>query len=253
MADIEKYQEKEKWLEEFTNQRPDLFFPESWNDEQRAEAVEQIRTGHIKKMMYSSIPMNCKGPKCPVASSCPLLKRNLAPTGNPCPIEMAMVIEFMKDYTELWGVEESNMAELGMIRDLVNQEVQHIRQTKVLADEHFIQDTIVGIDERTGEPLIRKELHVAVDYEDKILKRKNDIHKKFMATREMKAKLGVGQLDTAQALSDIMGSIREVERKREDALREKLGIAHQDDYILEDMASRDDIEDAEVIEDDQDG
>lgn len=248
MSDIEKYKDdKQKWLDEFTSQRPDLFFPESWSDDKKTSALEEIRTGHIKSMMFASIPMNCKGPKCPVASTCPLLKKDHAPVGDPCPIEMAMVVQFVDDYVQLWQVDEDNAVEIAMIRDLVNQEVQHIRQTKVLADEHFIMDQVVGINENTGEPIINKQLHVAVDYEDRILKRKDTIHKKFMATREMKAKLGMGQLDTSQAISEIMGSIREVERKREEALQAALGKATEDQYILEDQA---DVVDAEVVEDD---
>lgn len=249
MSDIEKYDHKEEWIKEFTNQRPDLFFPESWNDVDKADAVSEIRPKKVKSMMYSSIPMTCKGDKCQVASTCPLLKKNLAPVGDPCPIEMAMVIEFMRDYTELWGVDENNLAEVGMVRDLVNQEIQHIRQTKVLADENFIQDTVVGINERTGDPIIRKELHVAIDYEDKILRRKNDIHKKFMATREMRSKLGVGQLDTAQALSEIMNSVRDVRQKRDQAVREQLSAIDADQYILDDQADNNDaIVDAEILD-----
>jgi hypothetical protein len=33
-----------------------------------------------------------------------------------------------------------------MVRDLVDQEVQYLRKTKLLSKEHFIQENIIGID-----------------------------------------------------------------------------------------------------------
>ena len=96
--------------------------------------------------MFSSIPMNCEAEKCIFASTCPLMKENLAPKNKPCPIEMSMVAQFTAEYLEQLDVNPNNLVEVSMVRDLVDQEVQYLRKTKLLAKEHFIQENIIGID-----------------------------------------------------------------------------------------------------------
>jgi hypothetical protein len=230
MSDLERYDSKQSFLKEFESLRPDLFFPDSWTDDQKAEAAELIRPQRTRSLMFSSIPMNCEGPKCLFASSCPLLKQNLAPVGNPCPIEMAIVSQFMKEYVEQLDVHPENLVEISMIRDLVDQEVQYIRKTKLLAKESFIQENVVGIDD-SGKPIIKKELHLAVELEDRLHKRRKDLRNQLLATREAKAKIGQTQLDTAQTISDILSKVQHIEIEKDKLLRKKLGTLEQDDYI----------------------
>jgi hypothetical protein len=229
MGKVEKY-EKDSFLKEFESVRPDLFFPETWTPEERQQAAELVRPQKTRTLMFSSIPINCEGPKCIFSSTCPLLKENLAPVGNPCPIEMSIVSQFMIEYMEQLDVHPDNLVEISMVRDLVDQEVQYIRKTKLLAKESFIQENIVGIDDH-GKPIVKKELHMAVELEDRLHKRRKDLRNQLMATREAKAKLGQTQLDTAQAISDIIGKVQSIEIHREKLLKKKLGILDKDDYI----------------------
>jgi len=222
MSKIEKYN-KDSFLKEFESLRPDLFMPESWTDEQKEKAVELVRPQKTRTSMFSSIPMNCESVKCIFADTCPLLKENLAPKGNPCPIEMSMVSQFTQEYLEQLDVNPNNLVEVSMIRDLVDQEVQYLRKTKLLAKEHFIQENIIGIDSNTGEPIMKKELHLAVELEDKLHKRRKDLRNQLLATREAKAKIGQTQLDTAQAISDILYKVQDIEKQRDKLIRQKTG------------------------------
>ena len=52
-----------------------------------------------------------------------------------------------------------------------------------------------------------------------------------MATREAKAKVGQTQLDSAQAISDILSKVQSIENQREKLLKQKLGIYDKDEYI----------------------
>jgi hypothetical protein len=117
-----------------------------------------------------------------------------------------------------------------MVRDLVDQEVQYMRKTKLLAKEHFIQENVIGVDQ-DGQPILKKELHLAVELEDKLHKRRKDLRNQLLATREAKAKVGQVQLDTAQAISDIINKVQSIENQREKILRQKLGTYEIDDYI----------------------
>jgi hypothetical protein len=118
-----------------------------------------------------------------------------------------------------------------------------MRKTKLLAKEHFIQENVIGIDSNTGEPIMKKELHLAVELEDKLHKRRKDLRNQLLATREAKAKIGQTQLDTAQAISDIMYKVKDIEKEREKLIRKKTGQFEIDEYIEADV-----VIDAEIIE-----
>ena len=234
--EIKPLTEKEKFLDQFASLRPDLMFPDSWTPEQREQAVDMTRSSRVTHNMFASIPMKCDGPRCPFAAVCEFQKKNMAPVGNPCPIEMAIVKTFMDDYMVEFGVSANNRVEVGQIRDLVDQEVQYMRKVKILAQEHFIQENPVGIDS-DGNVILRKELHQAVDFEDRIHKRKERLLNQFLATREARVKAGQGQLDAAQAVANLMDNVRVAVSQRERLLRQALGMDEVDEYIEADLAA----------------
>jgi hypothetical protein len=225
MSEIEK-KEKVSFMKQFESLRPDLFFPESWTDDEKEKAVELIKPQKTRTAMFSSIPMNCEAEKCIFADTCPLLRENLAP------IEMGMVAQFTAEYLDQLEVNPNNLVEVSMVRDLVDQEVQYLRKTKLLAKEHFVQENIIGVDQ-DGNPIFKKELHLAVELEDKLHKRRKDLRNQLLATREAKAKAGQVQLDTAQAISDIIGKVQSIENSREKLLKQKMGTAELDEYIID--------------------
>lgn len=230
MADLEKFDDKKKFLQDFESLRPDLFFPENWSEEEKNKAVDLVRPQKTRTSMFSSIPMTCEAQKCIFADTCPLLKQNLAPKGNPCPIEMSMVSQFTMEYMEQLDVHSDNLVEVSMIRDLVDQEVQYLRKTKLLAKEHFVQENVIGIDDQ-GVPILKKELHLAVELEDKLHKRRKDLRNQLLATREAKAKAGQMQVDSAQAISDILYKVQSIQIEKEKILKQKLGTYELDEYI----------------------
>lgn len=240
--------EKASFMRQFEDLRPDFFFPEAWTNDQRSEVLAEVSASRTKTNMYAAIPMNCRAKKCVYANSCPLLAKNLAPEGKPCPIEMAMVAQFAAGLMEELNVDPNNLVEVSMVRDLVDQEVQTLRSSKLLSQEDMIQENVIGIDDR-GNPILQKDLHKAVELQDRILKRKKDLRNQLMATREKKAQIGMGRVDSAIVLSNIVQEVRELEQQQEDKLRKKLGLVYEDEYIKADRVAREkDIVDAEIIE-----
>ena len=229
-SNIERFEDKNSFMDKFESLRPDLFFPEEWTDDQRAKAVELVKPQKTRTSMFSSIPMRCEAARCIFAETCPLYQQNLAPKGKACPIEMAMVSQFTGEYMEQLDVSPDNLVEVSMVRDLVDQEVQYLRKTKLLAKEHFIQENIIGID-KDGEPILKKELHLAVELEDRLHKRRKDLRNQLLATREARAKTGQTQLDTAQAISEIIHKVQNIEIQNAKLVRKKLGTYQVDDYI----------------------
>jgi len=230
---------KARFMSEFNELRPDLFMPVEWDGDKKDAALNELRSTKTKTAMFASIPMTCKAEACVYQDTCPLQAKDMAPKGSPCPIELRIMVQFAEDYMEELNVDPANLVEVSMIRDLVDQEIQYIRKAKLLAKDGMIQDSVIGIG-NNGEPIISKQLHLAVDLEDKIHKRKNELRKNLLATREAKAKVGQGNLDTAQTLSNIFEKIREVDLENDRLMRRKLGIETKDDYI-----------DAQVIDDEE--
>lgn len=219
MSEIEEFDEKRaKFIEDFKFLRPDLAFPENWTQDQKNQALEEIRPSRIKNGMFTAIPMICLGPRCVFADTCPLQQKNLAPIGKGCPIEGAVIAEFAQNYFEELNIDTDNLIEVAMVRDLVDQEVQYMRKTKVLAKEYFIQENVMGVSPK-GEVILKKELHLAVELEDRLHKRKKELRNQLLATREARAKAGIGQIDTALAINDIVEKAREVEYLREKKLK----------------------------------
>ena len=231
MSNIEKSEDKDSFIKNFESLRPDLFFPEEWSEDQVEKAIDLVRPQKTRTSMFASIPMKCEAERCIFASTCPLLQENLAPKGKACPLEMSIVSQFTAEYMQQLDVSPDNLVEVSMVRDLVDQEVQYLRKTKLLAKEHFIQENVIGIDSNTGEPIMKKELHLAVELEDRLHKRRKDLRNQLLATREARAKVGQVQLDTAQAISEIIYKVQNIEKEKNKILKQKLGIHEVDEYI----------------------
>lgn len=235
-------EDKKRFLEQMQQLRPDLFFPEGWTKEQKEKAADMVRPMKMRTSLFTSIPMRCYAEKCQFADICPLMQEGLAPKGLPCPIEMSAVQQFMTEYMLELGVESDNLIEVSMVRDLVDQEIQQMRKTWVLSREHFIQENVIGIDP-DGKPILRKELHQAVDFEDRIMRRKKSLREQLLATREARARVGQGVQDTAQAVAKLLEQANKINDTKAKALRARLG--YDEDY--------DEYIDAEVVEPDDEG
>lgn len=211
--------------------RPDLMFPTDWNEEEVELAKEETSQRRIRTGLFTAIPMQCRR-SCPIINQCPLAQRNQAPFNKGvCPIEMAMVIDFMKSYIKELNVDEDNLVELSMVRDLVDQEIQYIRKNKILASEDLIQENVIGVDNE-GRPVVRRELHQMIDFEDKLHRRKKELRNQLLASREARAKLGQTQLNDAQAIANTLDLIRQAEIKKQTRLGEAL--AELEDENVED-------------------
>ena len=65
----------------------------------------------------------------------------------------------------------------------------------------------------------------------KFHKRRKDLRNQLLATREAKAKIGLAQVDSAQAISDILYKVQSIQTEKEKMLKKKLGIYEVDEYI----------------------
>lgn len=236
MKEIERISPKEEFLNEMEKFIKDSL-PVEWDEDARSKSAAKITSSKIKTGAFTSIPMICKGPQCPFKDTCPYFQDGTAPIGSPCPLELGMVRTFMADYIDRLEIDLDNWVELSQVRSLVDQEVQMIRKSKYLAKEDFIQENVVGIDS-DGDAVFKKEMHLAVDWEDRILKRQAQLYKQLLATREAKVKAGAAQIDSAQSLSGLMNNLRKFEEQKEVEIKQRLGIVDVDEYIETDKDNK---------------
>lgn len=234
-------QKKDDFFAALEKMRPDVVMSE-WSDRDRSAIAEVLSPNRVKAGMLTSIPMNCRGVECHFYESCPIANAGIeVPVGEICPVESAFVEQMFRDYVEELDVDVTRMVEVSMLRDLVDQEVQHLRKTWTLKQEHFIQENVIGVD-ADGQVITSKQLHWAVGYEDKILARKDKLRKALMATRESQVKATVATMDKAKQISDLMRQARQVDMERNKELRRLAGEEMVDEYI----------QDAEIVDDEDD-
>jgi hypothetical protein len=230
MKEIEKADPKNAFLQQFEDAFGDDFLPKEWDQKKKDRVAAEVTPSRVKTGMVTSIPMICKGDKCVFKDTCKLYLDGDNPYDKPCPYEMGMVKVLMSEYVDRLEIDINDIVEYCQIRDLVNLEVQDMRAAKYLSKESFIQENIIGIS-GDGEPIFRKELHLAVELSEKTAKRKSQLLKQLAATREAKIKARTVDFQNAASLANIMDTFKGVRQKQEQELKDRLGIIDVDEYI----------------------
>ena len=131
-----------------------------------------------------------------------------APIGQECPIELALMNKLKDELVLSLDVDWNDRIERQAVMDLVETEILQARANGILSEEGFIMENVVGIAENTGEPIMRKEKHIALEVKDMIYKRKERLLKSLVATKEMKKKLNIGGKDPSKKESDLLKRLR---------------------------------------------
>ena len=135
-----------------------------------------------------ALPMLCTNSACIASAQCPLVKMGKSPVGHQCPFERYAMTNWRADYARSLNVNEEDKVERGLLMDLVEADILNFRANMVLADEGFIMDNPIGIDQTTGLPVMRHEEHIALSLKKRAQDRKDKVLKMFVATRDSKIK-----------------------------------------------------------------
>lgn len=230
MNEIEPHDKRSEFLNSFKDLFENDIVPVDWSVEKKARVDELTSDNRLNTARFATIPMLCRGSACPSAKVCPLYAESLHPLGSPCPIEMKLVGKMVLGLIEEMDIDPESINEVGMVRDLIDQEIQQLRKQSMLAQDDIIQDNVIGIDEQ-GDPIIKKELHLGVDWEDRIHKRKAALLKQLLATRESRVKAGAMVMDQATNMALALGKFQKVQAEKDAELRRSLGLGDVDEYI----------------------
>ena len=153
-----------------------------------------------KSGLYAKIPITCKTDACPYAQSCALLPYGLAPLGEKCPWETAMIETRYAKYVEDYNLDESSFTDKTLISELVNIDIM-LERTKALmsAEQVPITEVVAGMTE-SGEEYTRPEISKAYELYERNLNRKDKILESMLGTRKSRK----GQAEETTSFSDLL-------------------------------------------------
>lgn len=178
-----------------------LKLPDTWHLSDRAKQALELARKHRRTRhgLFSSVPLICRGPECPYASTCPLFQADLAPLDERCPLEIAMIEERFEAYTASLNVQPEDVVDLTLLRDLINAEIVIERCDKLIAESgSMIQEVIATVSTKTETPYYRPEIHKALEIRERYEKRKDNLLQLLNSTRKDQMRAAEMQL-TASA------------------------------------------------------
>lgn len=168
--------------------------------EAKKAAMSMLST---KTGMYARIPLVCKADNCPYADSCSLLPYNLAPFGEPCPIETAQIELRYAGYEKDFGIDVSSFTDKNLVSDLINHDIMLERCKALLNKEGvLVIDVFAGVSEQ-GDVYTRPEVSKHWEAYERIQKKRNDIYDLMMATRKNRK----GESSEADSLTMMMADM----------------------------------------------
>ena len=166
------------------------------------------------------LPLICYDESCTYKAHCPLKLAGLpVPKGDPCPAEIAKVMQSQREYTQELQIEEADYTDRRQVDMLSLLETIIDRCTQELSsgDASIAIETPVGVDGK-GRPIYTKSLHPAILALEKAMATREKILKALVATRASKQNAGSKQQSAQEVFDQVRGIIDAVDK---DAARYK--------------------------------
>jgi hypothetical protein len=194
---------------------------DAWQLSEEGRKAKEL-AGHLSNLrhgFYATIPIRCKADECPYADVCPIFKMGKAPYGEVCPVEAATVEELTKRYIKEFDVNEEDMVDVSMIRNLVDIDISILRCNKKLAiDADIVQDVIVGITEQ-GQAITQPQINKAYDLQERLLNRREKILTLMQGTRKDKVQAGqAANLDPSTIIADMKAQLDKFREEKENTI-----------------------------------
>ena len=151
--------------------------------EAKSAAMSMLST---KTGLYAKVPITCKADGCPYDETCALLPYGLAPLGEKCPWETALIETRYAGYMQDYDLDTASFTDSTIVSELINIDIM-LERTKSLmsAEETPITDVVAGMTE-SGEQFTRPEISKAYEIYERNLNRKERLLDMMMGTRKSK-------------------------------------------------------------------
>lgn len=187
---------------------------DAWNiDPGTAEKAGKVF--HMKHGMFASVPILCKDVGCPYIEVCTVDPIDRIP-GSRCPMEAAAIVNRFKSWCIYFGIDisgptlkDEELADISLIRDLVETEVQQMRaENRIAINADFMGKTISQIDNKC-KPYYEYVVTPEAEYSMKLQERRHKILQLLNATRKDKA----NTLKKTDPTSKTVGLIEKIKNK----------------------------------------
>lgn len=193
--------------------------PSFWGiDSTSINAVKTaVSVSNTRHGLLAAVPIICRGDECPYLESCyidPTTRNVVANKQGRCPIEIATIISQFEKYCKHFGIEdrEEDAVDMGMVRDLVDVEIQILRcDNKIAIDGDFIEQVIAGISNQ-GQEYRNPALHLAWLQKEKLRNERYKILRLLDSTRADKAKKDLAANDASRKAVDLVQRAMELQR-----------------------------------------
>lgn len=189
--------------------------PDAWgnSDKMKTALKKSLASSSVKHGLFTAIPMVCRGAdRCVFADTCGLALQQIEPEGERCPVEISHILTKYKAYTEELNIDEQNIIDMTLVKDLIDLDVQIARADNKLAiDGDFIQMITTAVTE-DGDEIQNPAIHKAVEYKNQLLKKRHDVLGLLNSTRKDKAgdKLTI-TLDPSTYASQLMAQAAQMQ------------------------------------------
>ena len=168
---------------------PGADLPAEWKvSEKGMEAIRvAVAMAQTKHGLLASVPIVCKGDKCPYADTCILIPRDLVVPGERCPLEIAAIVDRFQSYMEHLNIEPSNIVDMNLLKNLIDLEVQIVRTDKKIASSGDMIERVFAAVDAEGEAHYKPEISKATELKLKLIAEHGKILNLLHATRKDKA------------------------------------------------------------------
>lgn len=158
-----------------------------------------------KNGMYAKIPLICKAETCPYASTCMLLRYDLAPIGEPCPEETAQVEVRYVQYDKQFELDEASFTDKNLVSELINYDIMLNRLRTLLAKEEvMVVDVVTGVSEQ-GDVFTHPEVSKTWEAYERVSKKRDNIYDMMLATR--KSVKSNKDVDTSNSITQVLSQV----------------------------------------------
>lgn len=160
-----------------------------------AMAMLSTKTG-----LYAKIPITCKADCCPYATTCDLLSYGLAPEGEKCTWETALIETRYAGYMQDYDLDASSFTDSTIISELINIDIM-LERTKALmsAEQIPITQVVAGMTE-SGEEFSRPEVSKAYEIYERNLGKRERLLEMMLGTRKSRK----GQQEENTSIKDLL-------------------------------------------------
>ena len=187
-----------------SKKNPWRYSPKGIEAKQAAMIMLATKTG-----MFSRVPILCKAKKCPYAKLCSLIPYDLAPEGEYCPQETALIEMRASQYSKDFDIDSLSETDKVMLNEIVALDVMLERCRALMAQEATpVQEITIGVTDN-GDEIKQPAVSKAWEVYEKMSKKRDSTYQLMMMTRkDNKSKIDD---NTANSLYNILNNVITIE------------------------------------------